>query len=393
MDINALRQKAKDLANRGKEILQRNGGQPTAEDITEHRNIMEEARGIGAQIEAAVAQRNLETLFEGGQAPVTEPPEPDRSNRSLSNWARSASRAIVAAGGGIFVPDQFIPQLFGYKPEEELILPGATIVPGNPEQPDAAVEFPSLDQAGGAFAGLTVTWISEGDPKPDTDMDFTPIRFEPNEVAATVDITDKLLRNAPMIQRYLEEFAPKALRADRDRQFIGAAGGGVPLGINNIGNPALLSIPRAGGGAIAWADVLAMLQALAPESVGNAIWIASQSALTSLATLQDANNNAIWLPGDIVRGIPATLYGIPIRFTGKLPVLGNAGDLMLVDRSFYGVRLGTNITIDYSKHVLFRSNKTVMKIYHTADGQPLVTSPLLLEDGVTTVSPFVRLAA
>ena len=416
MDINALRQKVADLAAAGRVVLQRNDGRPSPEDMTEHRNIMAEARSLGEQIEALNEQRNLEVRNITPATPPAAPDAPPAPPQTRSGWCMSAARALVSAignkevartlteeeremsvavggKGGIFVPDAFVPDLQGYKPEEELIMPGATLVPGGDAAPDAVLDIPALDQSAGAFAGIAVTWIDEGDPKDETDMDFDFVRFHPHEVAAHVVVTDKLLRNAPIVAKYLEEWMPKALRANRDRQFIGGNGVGVPLGINDVGNPALISVARAGGGAIAWADILGMLLRLAPESAGNAIWACSQSGMAQIATLRDANNQPIFIPGDVSKGIPATLYGIPIRFTGKVPVLGAAGDIMLIDRSFYGVRIGAQVTIDWSKHVHFVRNKTVIKIFHTVDGQPLVTSPLLLEDGATTVSPFVRLAA
>ena len=181
-DINALRQKVADLAAAGRVVLKRNDGNPTQADIIEHRNIVGEARTLGEQIDALQAQRNLETVQAQAAAttvvPGSEPAPEEKRSETAEAWAMAAARAIIAsstghgkdkltaeerdmevaipAQGGIFVPDQFVPQLFGYKMEDEIVLPGATILPGNPEHPDAVVDYPTLDQVGGAFAGIEV---------------------------------------------------------------------------------------------------------------------------------------------------------------------------------------------------------------------------------------------
>jgi HK97 family phage major capsid protein len=69
----------------------------------------------------------------------------------------------------------------------------------------------------------------------------------------------------------------------------------------------------------------------------------------------------------------------PVIFTEKTETLGNKGDLMLCDFSQYvvGLREGMRFDTSIQRH----------------DGQPLWDSALTLEDGSTTVSPFVVLEA
>ena len=134
-----------------------------------------------------------------------------------------------------------------------------------------------------------------------------------------------------------------------------------------------------------------MLTALPADSWGGAVWIANQTVLPQIINLVDAAGNSIYIQGDITKSIPSTLFGIPIIFNGRTPTLGNKGDLMLCDLSYYLIKDGSGPYFASSEHVYFTTNKTVVKMFTMVDGAPWVKSTLLLEDGSTTVSPFVVL--
>jgi len=83
----------------------------------------------------------------------------------------------------------------------------------------------------------------------------------------------------------------------------------------------------------------------------------------------------------------------PVIFTEKTETLGNKGDIMLADFSQYVVGLREGMRFDSSIHALFEYDEIVSRIIERHDGQPLWDSALTLEDGSTTVSPFVVLEA
>ncbi|MGD9644055.1 MAG: phage major capsid protein, partial [Elusimicrobiales bacterium] len=73
------------------------------------------------------------------------------------------------------------------------------------------------------------------------------------------------------------------------------------------------------------------------------------------------------------------------------PALGSKGDLILVDFTYYLIKDGSGPFVAASEHVLFRQNKTVIKVFWNVDGKGWVNEPLTLEDGTTKVSPYVVL--
>lgn len=294
--------------------------------------------------------------------------------------------------GGFAVPDQFRAELLSFSPEEAVVRPRAMVIPaGNP--PDGEIKMPALSQgANGVYGGVAVTWISEGATKPETSPAFLEVSLTPNEVAAHIVVTDKLLRNwqasGPLIGKLLRQ----AIAGSEDVKFLTGNGTGCPKGITDVA--CKIEVTRAGATAVAFADVANMLAKLHPSSLGAAVWVANISVLPQLIQMTAGSvsvNSTIFIQGDVTKKVPSTLLGIPIVFTGRNPVLGTAGDLMLCDFSYYLIKEGSGPFVAASEHVNFTTNKTVIKAFYNVDGDAWPAAPLKLEDGTTTVSPFVVL--
>lgn len=295
------------------------------------------------------------------------------------------------ADGGFAVPEQFREDLLRLAYEQAIVRPRATVIPaGSP--PDAKITIPAFAQgAAGSYGGVAVTWIGEGDLKPETTAKLDEVTLEPHEVAAHVVVTDKLLRNWSAANSFLRNLLSQAMAAAEDTAFLKGDGNGKPSGV--ITAPGRILVNRGTANRITYADIVKARAALLPGTEDMAVWVVAQSALPEIMTLQDPAGNYIFIRGDATRGIASTLAGIPIRFTGKTGPLGQVGDLALLDLSYYLIKDGSGPFIAASEHVHFRENKTVIKCFWNVDGKPWVKTPLTLEDGVTKASPYVILGA
>ncbi|QJC52792.1 phage major capsid protein [Paenibacillus albicereus] len=295
----------------------------------------------------------------------------------------------VDSEGGYAVPDQFIPDVLQIGASPSVVRPRATVIPAG-DPPDSKVTMPALNQGtNGVYGGVQVQWIGEGADKPDTNASLAEVSLQPNEVAATTIVTDKLLRNWKAADSFIRGLLTKAMTAAEDIAFLTGNGTGKPTGV--LGAAGGLVVKRATANKIQFIDILQMLASLLPESTSNSVFVANQSAMVMIASLKDDAGNSIFIRGDATRGLPSTLFGIPIVFTGKTPALGAKGDLMLVDLSYYLIKDGSGPFIAASEHVMFKQNKTVIKVFWNVDGKPWVVAPLTLENGVTKVSPYVIL--
>lgn len=303
---------------------------------------------------------------------------------------RAEMRMDSDPSGGFMVPRQFRETIMKVAPENALVRPRANVIEaGSP--PDAAVTMPALDQTGAAsanmYGGVEVSWIGEGEEKPETDAKLREITLTPHEVAGLVTVTDKLLRNWAAASSFLEDLLRGAVTEAEEYAFLRGSGVHKPLGIINAG--ATKFVNRTTANTIKYADVVAMVSRLLMRGATQPVWSMPQQALPQLATMQDPAGNYIWKP-DARDGFAGTLAGYPLRWYNRSPALGSKGDVMLADWSHYLIKDGSGPFVAASEHVLFKQNKTVIKIFWNVDGAPWLTEPFKEANGYE-VAPFVGL--
>lgn len=289
--------------------------------------------------------------------------------------------------GGFLVPKQFGEMLTAFKPGESIVRPRATVIPSG-NFADGDISFPALDQSGakGVYSGVTTSWVGEGVEIPETNFSLREITLKSNGLAALIPFSNKLLRNAPAASMLGEMLLRQALAKAEDDAFLNGNGVAKPLGI--IGHKATKAINRTTANLVKYADLVAMVAAV--KMGGTLEWTINQTVIPQLLTMVDAQGKLIWQPNAIV-GMGSTLLGYPVKFVDRTPVLGSKGDVMLTDLSYYYIKNGSGIILSMSEHVKFTQDKTLIKVVSNVDGQSSINAPLTLEDGATTVSPFVVL--
>lgn len=314
---------------------------------------------------------------------------PDAFKAQLLRPVRAEWRMGDGEKGGFAVPTQFDPEVRMIQPEQEVVMPRAMVIPAG-DPPDASITVPALSQGeNGALGGVVTYWIEENAEKPETDASLRSITLTPHENAAHTVVSDKLLANWQAAETFISNLLRLAVIQARDLAFIKGDGVGKPLGY--VKSDGAVKINRATASDVTFADISSMIAAMIPDALPGAEWVISQSAMAKIIGLKDDAGNSIFIRGDITRGIPDTLAGLPVRWTGRAPTLGQLGDVALVNLAYYLIKLGSGPFIAASPHVRFTKNQTVIKVVSFIDGKPWVDKPLTLDDGVTKVSPFVLL--
>lgn len=292
--------------------------------------------------------------------------------------------------GGFMIPPQLRQTIMSVQPQDALVRPRATVIPaGSP--PDAGVTIPALDQSGtnpaNMFGGVEVQWIAEGEEKPETDATLKSVTLTPHEVAGTVTVTDKLLRNWQAASQFLEDLLRGAVNQAEDYAFLRGTGVHQPLGVINAG--ATKWINRAVSNQVSYADLVDMVSRILMRGASSPVWSIPQSVLPQIAKMTDPEGHYIWI-ANARDGFAGTLLGYPVRWNNRAPLLGTKGDIILADWSHYLIKDGSGPFVAASEHVLFKQNKTVVKIFWNVDGAPWLTAPIKEENG-WEVSPFVGL--
>jgi HK97 family phage major capsid protein len=296
--------------------------------------------------------------------------------------------------GGFPLPTLFLDRIL----EAPTVTPivrnhGAAIIAGG-DMPDAPLQMRALNQtgAGNMFGGVEVYWEDEeadadaSSTEPKTSM----VTVQAKSVRAMVTETNKFFRNAGSASGLVERLLGNALVNSEDFKFLsGPSAAAAPEGVRNC--LGMIYIHRQTAGTVLWEDVLAMGTALHPECRDRAVFVASQGLYPALRDIKDKAGNRVYWTGDPTKGVADTLDGIPVIYTGKVGAKGTKGDLILCDFSYYLIKEGMQPLISASQHALFKRDRMIVKINRSVDGKGWLTGPLVLEDGVTTVSPFVGL--
>ena len=174
-----------------------------------------------------------------------------------------------------------------------------------------------------------------------------------------------------------------------DYAFLQGTGAGEPLGVINAG--ATITVARTGTTTpIVYGDLVNMMENFLPT--GRGVWVFNQSAFSNLMNMQDPSASYIWQP-NLQAGVPAMLWGMPVIFTEKTPVVGSAGDAILADFRYYLIGDRQATTIESTNQYRWQYDLTSWRAVHRVDGQPWLSAPLTLQDGTLQVSPFVILGA
>ncbi|AZN72002.1 phage major capsid protein [Georhizobium profundi] len=291
--------------------------------------------------------------------------------------------------GGFMVPPQLRQTIMSVEPQDAMVRPRANVIPaGSP--PDAGITMPALDQSGdnpgNVHGGMTFQWIEEGGEKPETDAELRGVTLTPHEIAGFVTVTDKLLRNWQASASFIEGLMRGGVSAAEDYAFLRGNGTTQPLGALNA--PVLKLVNRQGANQVSYIDLANMVAVLLMRG-GNPVWSIPQAALPQIAQLKDPAGNYIFIP-NAREGFAGTLLGYPLRWNNRAPGLGQRGDILLADWSYYLIKDGSGPFVAASEHVKFTSNKTVIKIFWNVDGAPWMHAPFKEENGYE-VSPFVAL--
>lgn len=263
----------------------------------------------------------------------------------------------------------------------------------------ATLMFPYLDvttvQAAGAspfFGGVVMNWTEEAQTRSESEPVFKQMELKAHELSGYAVSSNVLLQDAAFgLEKFLMRLFSQAIAWYEDYAFLQGNGVGKPLGI--LTAKATIAVTRNTGNSFVYADAAKMMSRLLPSSRNKAFWVMHPYVLEKLVQLSDAANRLVWVPnsGGAQERIPGTLFGLPVKFTEKVPALGTKGDVMLIDPSLYVIGDRMQIEIAASEHVNFLKNQTTWRVVERVDGQPWLDNAITLQDAASTVSPFVVL--
>lgn len=321
-------------------------------------------------------------------APYNYHPAPQRRVAGRGGEKRTTMVAGTGSLGGFMIPTQFWADVLTISPQQSVIRPGATVLPAG-DPPDAELEIPSLDQgsASNIYGGVVVYRQGEAVSITESNLATRKISMLPKEIKGYIRISNKLMNNWGAASIFIQNQLQMAAIGAQDYDFY--RGSGVQRSLGMLNANCRVNYSRNTASSILYADVVGMFAR--GKLGGSPVWIASQTDIPQLANIRDTGNNNLWIQNS-AQGVPNRMLGFDLIFNERSPSLGTAGDLSLVDRSYYLIKDGSGPRVDVSTDFLFDSDETCFRIVWMVDGKPWLNEPIPLEGSTSdTVSPIVVL--
>lgn len=310
----------------------------------------------------------------------------------------NAFGSVVPSDGGFLVPETLRSQLLEIALEQAVVRPMATVVP----MESARVPFPMIDSTTNAtsvFGGMIAYWGEEGAALTDSSAKFGRVTLDAKKLTGLSAVPSELLQDSLIsFTALIERLWPQALAFYEDAAFFSGTGAGEPLGFLGAGNTAAIPVDAETGqeaDTIYVENVIKMYSRMLPASLNRAAWIVSPECIPQLYTmaLSVGTGGAPVMLVNAAGPGPATMLGRPIIVSEKAGRLGNRGDISFVDLAYYLVGDRQLMTAASSTDYQFGSDKTTFRIIQRVDGRPWIQSAITPQNGGSTLSPFVELAA
>jgi len=295
-------------------------------------------------------------------------------NDMKTRYKQAGLNEGALADGGVFVPPEWGATVIEFATQQSWLLSQVWRYSMNSN----ILRLPKLVQAAGNyFGGIQFYTPGEGELKESTKPTFEQMTWEAKKLIAVCYLTDELIADSNInIINYITGLFVRAFQYEMERRVIAGIGGaanGPCLGI--INDPGINTVTRETAGTITIRDIL-HLDASLDESFNNLVWITRKATQITLMNIRDNQNRPVFISDYGVftaqRMHPTTMISYPVHYTRNVPSIGEKGDIILCDPSWYLLAMRPDLKIDQSEHVRWLYDETSLRFVMRFDGAPAV---------------------
>lgn len=299
---------------------------------------------------------------------------------------------ITGSEGGFSTPEIWWSQVYDSGVEASVALDKVTNFPMTSDVLWVPA-WDSADKSGGPIGCVEGQWLGETQTATRVTPNLRLVKFNAYKLAMFIAASSEVLQDSSALAQSIAPLMRNSLAFSLDEAILTGNGNGQPMGILN--SPAAIAQTRASATGITFADLVAMKGRMLPSSLSKAIFIVSPSAFAVLCGLVITAGT-----GELVMGyqhgasdMRMSILGHPVRVTEKLPELGEKGDVMLVDLSYYGLAMREVARFERTNSAQWTEDIIDMRFVLRCDGKPLIAQPFTPAGGGNSLSPFVCLDA
>jgi len=295
--------------------------------------------------------------------------------------------------GGFLVPEDMLGSVTKKLGSEESLLAKTRqfSVSGN------SLTLPT-DETAPWNGGVSAYWIAEGNPYTDSKGKIGQASLKLHKLGAMIKITDELSEDTVALESFMLAMAPEAIMHTVNSAIISGNGVGKPMGILNSAFKITASkeVGQAADTIVA-KNIIKMYSKMIPSARAGAAWYVNAGCEEQLRLMKDDLGNFIYLaPGSQMnQSVYGQLLGLPvIPMIGSLPQLGDEGDIILANLSYYYTIVKSGgLKQAVSSHLYFDRDIQAYKFTMRLDGNCPFKSPVTTEFGNHQMSAFVTLEA
>lgn len=396
MTIKELNEKRAALVAKSREILERANAEGRAmndeekandtriwNDIQSLREQTDRLKSIEAE-EAVFNQRSAEpvvadTATQSGGTPVNlraseeyRTAFTDYLKTGVMNHAEA--RAVLQAdsdtGGGYFLPEQMTSNIIQALDNQLFFRGLSTVIQVNGSNSVGAVAL-DADPSDAEWTGeISSTSL-------DTTMAFGKRELNPRLIAKRIKISQKLLRNLPSIESFVQSRLAYKLAVPQENAFFNGTGANQPLGVftasaNGIPSGATYDISTDNTTTAITADGLKNIKyALPAQYRRNASWIFHRDAIKLISKLTDGLGGYLWQSG-IASGDPDRLLGLPVYESEYVPNTFTTGQYVgiLGDFKQYYIAESLGMSVQRLTELYAETSQVGYIIRAEVDGMP-----------------------
>lgn len=296
---------------------------------------------------------------------------------------------LEAAAGGVMVRPQVLMDL-GFNlslvsPLDNLINKIPVDSPsGSAPMPSYKI-VPSADGQSASAGGVKTAKRKEGAVYVDTELSLEELLWNVSDFASgELKATKLQMKAAPMIEALLKDAIREAVANKKEWCVFQGSGNGEPLGILNWAG--VITVTEDTDNTFVAADLDEMVSRHFVSDPSKTAWFYSYGAYTQIGPLARPN---VAVSGNRGETPMTVLDGKPHYKSQHLPAIGTDGYVVLGDFSKYIMFEYDGLYIDFSEHIYKNVGKVAWFFGQWLDGKPIMPTSITLEDGATTVSPFV----
>ncbi|NOT55864.1 MAG: phage major capsid protein [Deltaproteobacteria bacterium] len=256
----------------------------------------------------------------------------------------------VGSSGGFVVPEVLSRAWLDASLENEIVRPRCQVVPMTSESLKVA-GFDISDMSTASPFGFKPEWSMENsDATPQTGK-FRVIELHSKKLRLYSEASTELVMDGNDFESQVGQAMIAAIGWGLDDACLSSGtGAGMPKSILN--DAALITVAKEAGqanGTILYENILKMFARLHPNAMKGAVWVANATTLPQLLTMSVGIGAAgALMPAVKESNGTFSLLGMELLFTEKLPVLGQKGDILLVNFSNYVLGLRKEVVLEKS---------------------------------------------